>query len=58
MIIWVIWIKIFSSAPSYSNTYAVGLKHCALTAGIKKYKSVTKKKRKKYDKIVLLAKLS
>ena len=29
---------------------AVGLKICAITAGIKKYKSVVKKKRKKHGK--------
>ena len=36
---------------------AVLLKVCAITAGIKKYKSIKKKKRKKYDKIVLLRSL-
>ena len=36
----------------------VGLKICAITAGIKKYKPIVKKKKKKHDKIVLLAKLS
>ena len=35
---------------------AVGIKICATAAGIKKYKSITKKKKKKHDKIVLLAK--
>ena len=34
---------------------AIGFKNCTITAGIKKYKSVIKKK-KKYDKIVLLEK--
>ena len=34
----------------------IGLKICAITAGIKKYKSIIKKKKKKHDKIVLLAK--
>ena len=34
----------------------VGLKICALTAGIKTYKSIIKKKEKKHHKIVLLAK--
>ena len=33
-----------------------GLKICTLTAGIKKYKSINKKKEKKPDKIVLVAK--
>ena len=35
---------------------AIGLKICAITAGIKKYKSIIKKKKKKQDKMVLLAK--
>ena len=34
----------------------VGLKICVITAGVKKYKSLYKKKRKKDDKIILLAK--
>ena len=33
-----------------------GLKNCALAAGIKKFKSIFKKKKKKHNKIVLLAK--
>ena len=32
---------------------AIGLKICAITAGIKKYKSIIKKKKKKHDKMVL-----
>ena len=35
-------------------TSTIGLKICVITAGIKKYKSITKKKRKKHDKIALL----
>ena len=35
---------------------AVGWKTCAITAGIKKYKSIIEKKKKIYDKVVLLAK--
>ena len=35
---------------------AVGLKICGITAGIKNYQSIIKKKKKKHDKIVLLAK--
>ena len=35
---------------------ALGLIICALTSGINKYKSIIKEKRKKYNKIVLLAK--
>ena len=34
----------------------MGLKICAITAGIKKYKSIIKKKNKKQDEIVLLEK--
>ena len=34
----------------------IGLIICAITAGIKKYKSIIKKKKEKHDKIVLLAK--
>ena len=34
----------------------VEFKKCAITAIIKKYKSIIKKKRKKHDKIVLLTK--
>ena len=34
----------------------MGLKICAITARIKKYKSIFKKKKKKHDKIALLAK--
>ena len=35
---------------------AIELKICAIAAGIQKYKSIIKKKKKKHDKIVLLAK--
>ena len=35
---------------------AIGLKFCAVAAGIKKYQSIIKKKRKKHYKEVLLAK--
>ena len=35
---------------------AVGWKTCAITAGIKRYKSIIEKKKTKYDKVVLLAK--
>ena len=37
-------------------TTITGLKFCAITAGIKKYQSIIKKKKTKHDKIVLLAK--
>ena len=35
---------------------AVGLKICAITAGIKMYKSIVKKERIKHDKIISFAK--
>ena len=35
---------------------AIGLKVCAITAGIKTYKSIIKKKKKNHDKMVLLPK--
>ena len=35
---------------------AVGTKICAIPSGIKKYKSIIKKKKKKHNKIVLLGK--
>ena len=34
----------------------IGLEICAITAGIKKYKPIVKKKKKKHDEIVFLAK--
>ena len=42
--------------PTVIKSYVLGLKICAITAGIKKYKSIIKKKRKKHNKIALLAK--
>ena len=36
---------------------AVGTNICAITAGIKKYKSIIKKKKKKLDEIKLLGKV-
>ena len=35
---------------------AIGLKVCTIAAGIRKHKSIRKKKKKKHDKIVLLSK--
>ena len=37
-------------------SFTIALKICVITAGIKKYKSIINKKRKKHHKIVLLAK--
>ena len=42
--------------PIGITSSANGLKTCAITAGIKKYKSIIKKKEKKHDKTMLLAK--
>ena len=39
-----------------SLSSAVGLKICGVTAGIKKYKSIIKIEKSKYDKIALLTK--
>ena len=35
---------------------AIGLKICVITAGFKKFKSIIKKKKKKHDKVISLAK--
>ena len=42
--------------PIGITSSVIGLKFCAITAGIKKYKSIIRKRKKKHDKIVLLAK--
>ena len=42
--------------PIENKNSALGLKICEKAAEIKKYKTVIKKKKKKYDKIVFLAK--
>ena len=42
--------------PLGITSSAIGLNICAITAGIKNYKSVIKKNKKKHDKIVLLVK--
>ena len=41
--------------PIGITSSAIELKTCAITAGIKRYKSTIKKNKKKHDKIVLLA---
>ena len=54
-------ISVFASLvgfPVGNTTSAVGLKICVINAEVKKYKSIIKKKKKKYDKVVLLAKLN
>ena len=42
--------------PIGITSSVVGLKICAVTAGIQMYTSIVKKKKKKHDKMVLLAK--
>ena len=42
--------------PVGTTSSALRIKICAITAGIKKYNSIIKKKKKKHDKIVLLRK--
>ena len=42
--------------PIESMSSAIGLKNSAIAAGVKKYKSIIKKKKKKHDKSVLLGK--
>ena len=44
--------------PVGITSSAVGINICAIIAGIKKYKSIIKKSKKKHDKIVLLGKLN
>ena len=46
----------FLGIPIGIRSSAKGLKICVITAGIKKYKSIIKEKKKKFDKTVLLAK--
>ena len=53
------YISAFASLvgiPVGITSSAVELKICVITAGIKKYKSIIKKKEKKHNKMVLLAK--
>ena len=42
--------------PIGITSSAIVLKICAITAGINKYKSIIEKRKKRHDKIVLLAK--
>ena len=53
-------ISIFAFASLFSilvgiKSSSVGIKMCAITAEIKKYKSIINEKKKKHDTIVLLA---
>ena len=54
-----VFVSAFASlvdVPIGITSYAIGLKICVITAWIKKYRSIIKKKKKTHDKIVLLAK--
>ena len=42
--------------PIGTTSSAIGLKICVITAGIKKYKLIIKKKKKKHGKILLVVK--
>ena len=55
-----VWIYAFASLAGVFGIFAsssVVLKMCALIEGIKKYNLSSKKKRKKHDSTVLLAKI-
>ena len=41
--------------PVEITSFVIGLNICAITAGIKNYNSILKKKKKKHDKVALLA---
>ena len=45
-----------SGIPIGITSSMVGLRSCVITAVIKRYKSVTEKKKRRHDKIVLLEK--
>ena len=54
-------VSVFSSLVAIPiilsiTSSALGMKICAIAIGIKKYKSIIKKEKKKHDKIVLLGK--
>ena len=52
-------VSVFTSLigiPIEITSFPLGLKICAITVAIKKYKSIIKKNKNKHDKIVLLAK--
>ena len=54
-----VFISAFASLVGISigiMSSAIGVKICVITVGVKKYKSINKKKMKTHDKIVLLAK--
>ena len=50
------FVSLVGGVPAGTTSSAVGLKICVLTTEIKKHKSIIKKKKKRLNKIVLLAK--
>ena len=59
MVVGCVLVSVFASSIIISigiASSAVGLEICVITARIKNYVSIIKRKRKRYDKIVLLAK--
>ena len=44
--------------PIGITSSTIGLKICVIAAGIKEYKSINKKKKKKHDKTVLISNLN
>ena len=56
---WLCFSSAFASlfyVPVGISSSAVGMKICVITAGIKKYESIIREKKKKHDGIVLLGK--
>ena len=54
-----VFIYVFTSLigiPIVITSSATGLKNCVINAGIKNFKSIIKKKKKKHDRILSLAK--
>ena len=49
-------LLLISAVTRYVSISVMGLRICVITAGIKKYKSIIKKKKKKRDKILSLEK--
>ena len=55
----VTWVSAFAALLCMSigiTIFAIRLKICAITSGIRKHKSIIRRKKKKHDEIVLLAK--
>ena len=57
IVTWCVSISAFASLVGILlaiTSYGIGLEICIITAGIKKYKPIIKKKKKKHDKNLLL----